>query len=102
MAGTFALDPSYLAGTYLQDCPSEVVTPALERLVPQSVSVTMAEPVVAGWQGVPSTYVVCTDDLGSPADWQRTQAARAGRVVELHSGHHPFLSMPEAVAALVA
>jgi pimeloyl-ACP methyl ester carboxylesterase len=50
---------------------------------------------------VPSTYLVCTDDRGTPAGLQREFAARAGTVVELDSGHHPFLSHPAAVRDLV-
>jgi pimeloyl-ACP methyl ester carboxylesterase len=99
--GTFALLPEFAAGTYLQDCPDEVVAPAIDRLVRQSLAVTQAPVTAAAWQGIPSTYVVCADDLGTPPELQRQQAERAGRVVELPSGHHPFLSMPQAVADLV-
>jgi hypothetical protein len=55
----------------------------------------------AAWQGISSTFLVCADDLGTPPALQRRQAERADRVVELPSGHHPFLSMPDAVADLV-
>jgi pimeloyl-ACP methyl ester carboxylesterase len=55
----------------------------------------------AAWQQVPSTYLVCADDRGTPADRQLAFAARAGRVVELDAGHHPFLSQPSAVCGLV-
>src|SRR4051812_46007004 len=49
-AGTFALRPEFAPGTYLQDCPEEVIAPAIERLTPQSVSVTSAQTKVAAWQ----------------------------------------------------
>jgi pimeloyl-ACP methyl ester carboxylesterase len=52
-------------------------------------------------QQVPSTYLVCADDRGTPADLQREFAARAGNVVEFDSGHHPFLSQPAAVRDLL-
>jgi pimeloyl-ACP methyl ester carboxylesterase len=55
----------------------------------------------AAWQSIPSTYLVCADDRGTPADRQRAFAQRAGRVVELDAGHHPFLSQPTAVADLI-
>jgi len=55
----------------------------------------------AAWQQLPSTYLVCADDRGTPADRQREFATRAGNVVELDSGHHPFLSQPAAVRDLV-
>ena len=54
------------------------------------------------WQDVPSTYLVCAQDQGTPADRQRAFAARAGRVVELEAGYHPFLSRPGDVRDLIA
>ena len=36
-----------------------------------------------------------------PARLQREYAGRAGSVVELDTGHHPFLSQPAAVCDLV-
>jgi pimeloyl-ACP methyl ester carboxylesterase len=81
-AGTFALRPEFAAGTYLQDCPDDVVGPAVERLVPQTVSVSAAPVTFAAWQGIPSTYLVCAGDLGTPPALQRQQAERAARVAQ--------------------
>jgi len=50
---------------------------------------------------VPSTYLVCARDKGTPARRQRDFARRAGTVVELDTGHHPFLSQPVAVQNLL-
>ena len=62
----------------------------------------IAQPVrAAAWQQVPSTYLVCAQDRGTPADRQREFARRAGSVVELDAGHHPFLSQPAAVRDLL-
>ena len=55
----------------------------------------------AAWQHLPSTYLVCTEDQGTPAELQRELAGRAGSVVELDAGHHPFLSQPAAVRDLI-
>lgn len=61
-----------------------------------------AQPVGgAAWQQVPSTYLVCAQDNGTPARLQRDFARKAGTVVELDTGHHPFLSQPAAVQDLV-
>ena len=51
--------------------------------------------------GRPTTYLVCSEDRGTPAKRQREFADRAQTVVELNAGHHPFLAQPEAVADLV-
>lgn len=55
----------------------------------------------AAWQQVPSTYLLCAQDRGTPPRLQREFARRAGSVVELDAGHHPFLSRPTAVRDLL-
>ena len=55
----------------------------------------------AAWQHVPSTYLVCAQDRGTPADRQREFAGSRGSVVELDAGHHPFLSRPAEVRDLI-
>jgi pimeloyl-ACP methyl ester carboxylesterase len=99
--GTFTVRPDALAETFLQDCGPEIQRAALARTARQSVAV-LQEPVrAAAWQHVPSTYLVCADDRATPAALQREFATRAGAVVELATGHHPFLSRPAAVRDLV-
>jgi pimeloyl-ACP methyl ester carboxylesterase len=74
------------------------VRPELAR---QSVHVTTQPVGAAAWQQVPSTYLVCAQDKGTPARLQRDFARKAGTVVELDTGHHPFLSQPAAVQDLL-
>ena len=100
--GTFTVRREALAETFLQDCDPEIQQQAMDRTARQSLSV-LEQPVrSAAWHEVPSTYLVCAQDRGTPAERQREFAARAERVVELDAGHHPFLSQPAAVADLVA
>ena len=99
--GTFTVRSDGLAETFLQDCDAEIQRQALDRAARQSLAV-LEEPVrAAAWHHVDSTYLVCAHDRGTPADRQREFARRAGRVVELETGHHPFLSRPAAVRDLV-
>ncbi|MCW2496255.1 alpha/beta hydrolase [Jatrophihabitans sp.] len=100
--GTFGVRPSALADTFLQDCSPEIAVQAANHLARQSLSVTQQQVSAAAWQGVPSTYLVCTDDRGTPVAAQREFALRAASVVELGTGHHPFLSQPIAVADLIS
>jgi len=73
----------------------------MDKTAHQSVRV-LEEPVQsAAWRSVPTTYLVCTQDRGTPARLQREYAGRADSVVELDAGHHPFLSQPAAVRDLV-
>ncbi|GAB3806914.1 alpha/beta fold hydrolase [Micromonospora zhanjiangensis] len=99
--GTFGVRPELATATFLQDCDPADVEQAHARLVRQSVAVTGQPVRAAAWRDVPSTYLVCARDNGTPPAVQRAQAARAGRVVEIEAGHHPMLSRPDAVADLV-
>lgn len=99
--GTFTVRPEALAGTFLQDCDAELQGQAMDKTARQSLHVIGQAVQSAAWRTVPSTYLVCTQDRGTPAQLQRTFAERAGHVVELNTGHHPFLSQPTAVCDLV-
>ncbi|MFC8666617.1 alpha/beta fold hydrolase [Streptomyces sp. NPDC057199] len=100
-AGTFGVRPELLADTFLQDCDPEIRTQAADHLARQSVQVTGQPVGAAAWQHLPSTYVVCTQDRGTPPRLQHEFARRASNVVELETGHHPFLSRPAAVRDLL-
>ena len=99
--GTFGVRAEALADTFLQDCPPGIVTEAMDHLARQSLSVTQQLVTASAWQQVPSTYLVCTQDQGTPVHVQREFARRATHVVKIDAGHHPFLSQPEAVAELI-
>ncbi len=101
VGGTFTVRLDVLAETFLQDCDQEIQRAAMNKTARQSLAV-LAQPVQsAAWQHIASTYLVCVKDQGTPADRQRKFAGRAGSVVELDAGHHPFLSQPTAVRDLV-
>ena len=78
--GTFTVRSEALAETFLQDCDPEIQREAMDKTARQSLSV-IREPVQsAAWQQVPSTYLVCAQDRGTPAQRQRDFARRASRV----------------------
>jgi pimeloyl-ACP methyl ester carboxylesterase len=99
-AGTLGVRSEWLAETFMHDCP-ELIDDATRRLARQSLSITRQPVRASAWQQVPTTYLVCSGDRGTPAKRQREFADRAQTVVELNAGHHPFLAQPEAVAGLV-
>src|SRR3954452_1140843 len=99
--GTFTVRRDALAETFLQDCDPEIQREATNKTARQSLAV-LGQPVrSAAWQHVPTTYLVCGEDRGTPAELQRQFARRAYRVVPLDAGHHRFLSQPAAVRDLV-
>ncbi len=99
--GTFTVSTDALAETFLQDCDQEIQREAEAKTAQQSISVLEQPVTSAAWQQTPSTYLVCADDRGTPAELQREFARRATSVIEFDSGHHPFLSQPEATRDLV-
>ena len=61
---------------------------AMDKTARQSLHV-IGQPVrSAAWHQVPSTYLVCSQNRGTPARRQREYAGRAGSLVELDAGHH--------------
>jgi pimeloyl-ACP methyl ester carboxylesterase len=99
--GTFTVRADALAETFLQDCDVEIQREASEKTARQSLAV-LEQPVrSAAWQHLPSTYLLCAGDRGTPREAQRRFAARAGDVVELDAGHHPFVSQPGVVRDLI-
>jgi pimeloyl-ACP methyl ester carboxylesterase len=99
--GTFGVRPELLVETFLQDCDLDVRAEATGQLARQSLQVTRQPVQAAAWQQLPTTYLVCARDQGTPAHRQREFARKAGTVVEVDAGHHPFLSRPAAVRDLL-
>jgi pimeloyl-ACP methyl ester carboxylesterase len=99
--GTFTVRADALSESFLHDCTPEIQRQAMDKTANQSLQVIGQSVQSAAWRTVPSTYLVCAQDRGTPAQLQRRYAERAGLVVELESGHHPFLSQPAAVRDLI-
>jgi pimeloyl-ACP methyl ester carboxylesterase len=99
--GTFTVRSEALAETFLQDCGPEIQRQAMGKTALQSLAVLEQPVQSAAWQQVATTYLVCAQDRGTPAERQRHFADRAGSVLELDAGHHPFLSQPGAVRDLI-
>ncbi len=100
--GTFGVRPETVAETFVQDCPPDIARDAVTRLVRQTLAATQQPVEAVAWHDLPTTYVVCTEDRGTPAAAQREFARRADKVVEVEAGHHPFLSQPQTVAGIIA
>jgi pimeloyl-ACP methyl ester carboxylesterase len=100
--GTVGVKGEALPELFMQDCDAEAVRGALDRLTRQSLTAFGQAPRGIGWRTTPSTYVVCAEDRATLPARQREFAARAGRVVEIPTGHHPFLSHPDLFAQVIA
>jgi pimeloyl-ACP methyl ester carboxylesterase len=100
--GTVGVHARIVRELFLQDCDDPTVREALARLTRQSVTPFTQPAREIAWQEKPATYIVCTEDLAVPAALQRRRATPADRVIDFPSGHHPFLSRPEALSEVLA
>ena len=100
--GTMGIKAELMPDAFMQDCDEGAVAGALERLTRQPLAVFGQGPRAVAWREKPSTYIVCAEDRATPPEVQRESAKRAGKVVELPTGHHPFLSRPEVLAQVLA
>jgi pimeloyl-ACP methyl ester carboxylesterase len=100
--GTVGVHPDLVRELFLQDCDEATVQQALDRLTRQSMTPFAQPPLHIAWREKPSTFFVCTEDLAIPAELQRQRAGAGTRLIDFPSGHHPFLSQPEAFARSLA
>jgi pimeloyl-ACP methyl ester carboxylesterase len=100
--GTVGVEPDMIREYFLQDCDEVTTEEAIARLTRQSLTPFTQAPREIAWRAKPATYVVCTEDLATPADVQRRRVREGAGVVEFDAGHHPFLSRPEAFADTLA
>ena len=89
-----------LDALFLQDCDHEAKDGAHHRIARQSAlafsqPVQRASGVAVDPVGVHGLYA---EDLAIPQETQRFMAQKTGAIIELPTGHHPFLSNPSALA----
>lgn len=100
--GTVGVDPDMVRRFFLQDCDESTSDEAVARLVRQSLTPFTQPPRQIAWRQKPASYIVCTEDLATPADAQQRRVRANARAVDFPAGHHPFLSRPDAFAATIA
>ena len=100
--GTVGVVPEIVRELFLQDCDAATADGALARLTDQSAAPFAQPPRQIAWRDKPWTYFVCTEDLAIPADVQRSRARDERRLVDVPTGHHPFLAEPELFAEALA
>ncbi|MCC2655833.1 MAG: hypothetical protein K0Q76_941 [Panacagrimonas sp.] len=103
---SITLKPETVREGLYADCAEEDVTLARMLLVPQA-SAPLGTPLAltdARYGRVPRSYIECTQDQAVSIGAQRTMPGRAGcmQVHSLDTGHSPFLSAPDRLAAILA
>ncbi len=100
--GTVTVDEDLAADVFYHDCDPATRDAMAPTLQPQAFATLQQHATAAAWHDLPSTYVVCTEDRAVPVPLQRFFASRTANVVEMHTGHFPFLSRPGDVADVIA
>lgn len=100
-----AVRPEMAHHIFYQDCPDEISRNATASLCTTDIGY-LVSPVrlSAGRFGrLPKTYIACLDDQAVGIDIQRAMidSSPGIKVEELASGHSPFLSMPDELAAVL-
>lgn len=80
---------------FYTDVPEDEATQAAARLGWQATDALRGRVTTAGWRTLPTTYVVCDQDVAIPPAAQEAMARHAGVTVHLDTGHSPFLSRPD-------
>jgi pimeloyl-ACP methyl ester carboxylesterase len=95
-------DPRQAAGLFYADCDPTTQAWAMGNIRPQCGAPFTQAVEHPAWKEIRSTYLVCSSDRAMPPDWQRGLfAPRLNRVVEMDSGHSPFLSQPGVLAEIL-
>lgn len=103
--GTLELEPAAARRILYHDCTDADAEAALSQLVPQPIA-PLREPIHVSermWGSVPRAYVLCTHDRAISPAMQRTMLDRTpcDPVIELASGHSPFLADPTGLAEVL-
>lgn len=84
-----------------QGSPTALATISMAHRRPMR-SVVPSEPIDRpAWREVPSSYVVCTEDLAVRVEQQRDRARRVQHSIEIDCDHSPFFSAPDELAAFL-
>lgn len=87
---------------FFNDLPEDVARANAARLESQATKPFGEAISDVAWKTIPSTYVITEQDVIFPLFAQEALSGRAGSTVHrLDSGHSPFLSQPDATAAII-
>jgi pimeloyl-ACP methyl ester carboxylesterase len=97
--GLLTFRPDRATEVLFHDCPEP--EEAARHLRPMSPAVLTQSPNSLAWKGIPSVYVISTEDRATAVSVQRRLSQRADEVLEIASGHVQLLAQPERVAEII-
>lgn len=103
--GCMSLDQSVHHDALYHDCSEEIEARASNRAEPEPIRPGMAKlKLSSGFDSLPKSYILCTEDKAILPDRQRWMANRSDVPIkhELNTGHVPMLSAPKPLATILA
>ncbi|KAI8913747.1 Alpha/beta hydrolase fold-1 [Powellomyces hirtus] len=102
--GYVSLKPETVRQVFYHDLPEETYSRVLPTLKNQSLASFAQVPTAFAYKTIPATYIVATEDPSLVPELQRWMIEQAGiqNVVEIPTGHSPYLSQPKVVADTLA
>jgi pimeloyl-ACP methyl ester carboxylesterase len=101
-AGFLYIDREKFHDVFCQDVPAAEARIMAATQKPVNGSAFGALTVNAAWKGIPSWYIVCSDDRAINPELERFYAKRIGATTtEIKASHVPFLSHPKEVARVI-
>ena len=89
---------------FYNDCSADVVEEQCKHLKLHSTKASEPKATYTGWKYIPSTYLVCENDMAIPVVAQEAMIGQPGAnftVERCTASHSPFLSMPDYTAEVV-
>jgi pimeloyl-ACP methyl ester carboxylesterase len=88
---------------FYQDCDEDQARAAFQLVVPTAQTAIDELCPIDAWPNVPSTYILCQDDLLIAHDWSRQIAVErfGAPALELPGSHSPMLSRPDQLATVL-
>ncbi|MFF1822951.1 alpha/beta fold hydrolase [Kribbella sp. NPDC058245] len=99
--GRLGLDPADARRKLYGDVDDAKAAEAIALLRPEPPSIFGTTPTRVTWHTAPTTYVVGSEDLATPALLIQRFAARCTTVETWPTSHSPYLSRPTEVADLI-
>ena len=99
--GVVAMDADGARQGLYNGVDEDVVDRYVTRMQPQALAAFTEALSVGVPSDVPSTYVVCDEDLALPREQAEQIAAQARSVEHIATGHMPMLAAPEELARLI-
>jgi pimeloyl-ACP methyl ester carboxylesterase len=102
-AGFLTFPETVATDIFYHDCPPELAEEALRHLRPQAKRPIVEPTPLEAWPDVPAYYVYCRNDRVISRESAMSAARDRLRVevVEMDSGHSPFLGHPAELARLL-